>query len=97
MFLTLWSVICFVCVVTPAGHRTIREIKSELEKKGKKCQIICSSRIPCEEYGGLAKTVYSHYGLQTAELPQNLLLRRSLEWGNLVEQIKQTDVVIWDW
>ena len=67
-----------VCIFGKGGvgkMTVVQEIRSHLEKKGKKCQIVCSSGIACEEYGELAKTVHSHYGLQTDELPQNLQAR----------------------
>jgi hypothetical protein len=74
----------------------VQKIRSKLTEEGKKCQIVCASGIACEEYNGLAKTVHSHYGLQTAELPQYKLLERCLERGNVIEQIKNIDVLIWD-
>ena len=36
------------------------------------------------------------YGLQTAELPVKLLIDRSLERMNIVEQFESTDLLIWD-
>ena len=88
-----------ICILGRAGAgktTVVQEIRSQLEKRGKKCQIVCSSGIACQVYNGLAKTVHSHYGLQTAELPQSLLLRRSLERNNIVEQVKNVHVLIWD-
>ena len=52
--------------------------------------------LACEGYNGCAKTVHSHYGLQTAEQPQSVLLERCLERGNIMEQIRNVDVLIWD-
>ncbi len=88
-----------VCIFGKAGvgkSTVVQEIRAKLEEQGKRCQIVCASGIACEEYNGLAKTVHSHYGLQTAEMPQNKLLERSLERRNIVEQIEDIDVLIWD-
>lgn len=88
-----------VCIFGKGGvgkSTVVHEIMSKLHEKGYKCQIVCASGIACEEYNGLAKTVLSHYGLQTAELPQNKLLERCLERNNIIEQIRDIDVLIWD-
>ena len=47
-------------------------------------------------YNGLATTVHSFYGLNTAELPVQRLIERALSRQNIVDQIKATDVLIWD-
>ena len=44
----------------------------------------------------MARKVHAHYRLQTAEFPQRLLVKRSLGKRNVVEQIIEPDVVIWD-
>jgi ATP-dependent DNA helicase PIF1 len=44
----------------------------------------------------MAKTIHSHYGLQTAELPAQMLIKRSLERQNVLEQVENTEVLIWD-
>jgi hypothetical protein len=88
-----------VCIFGRAGvgkSTVVQEIKASLEKQGKRCQIVCASGIACDTYHGLATTVHSYYGLQTAELPQSMLLGRSLERANIVEQIENIDVLIWD-
>ena len=61
-----------VCIFGRAGvgkTTVVETIRKVLTLVGKKCQIVCSSGISCDAYGGLASTVHSHYGLQTAELP----------------------------
>jgi Cdc6-like AAA superfamily ATPase len=86
-----------VCIFGKAGvgkTTVVQKIRSKLTEEGKKCQIVCASGIACEEYNGLAKTVHSHYRLQMAELPQYKLLERCLERGNIIEQIKNIDVLI---
>ena len=57
---------------------------------------MCSSGISFDAYDGLASTVHSHYGLQTAELPFPSLLERSLSRSNVVEQIRNIDVLVRD-
>ena len=88
-----------VCIFGRAGvgkTTVVEKIKKILTSRGKKCQIVCSSGISCDAYDGLASTVHSHYGLQTAELPFPLLLERSLSRNNVVEQIRDVDVLVWD-
>ena len=59
--------------------------------------VICASAISCDAYhAGLAKTLHSHYGLQTAELNAQLLIQRCLKRQNVVEQIASTNILIWD-
>ncbi len=57
---------------------------------------MCSSGISCDAYHGMAKAVHSHYRLQTAELPANLVIARSLGRENILLQIADTNVLIWD-
>ena len=74
----------------------VQAIRKLFTAQGKKCQIVCASSVSCIPYGGIAKTVHAQYGLQTAELPQSLLIGRSLARKDIVEQINATDIVIWD-
>ena len=57
---------------------------------------MCSRGSSCDAYDGLANTVHSHYGLQTAKLTSPLLMKRSLSRNNVVEQISNVDVLAWD-
>ena len=50
----------------------------------------------CDPYNGAAKTVHSQYGLQTCELPKQLLVERALKRNNIVDVITDTDVLVWD-
>jgi ATP-dependent exoDNAse (exonuclease V) alpha subunit len=88
-----------VCIFGRAGvgkTTVVETIRKVLTSAGKRCQIVCSSGIACDAYDGFASTVHSHYGLQTAELPCPLLLERSLSRNNVVEQIRDVDVLVWD-
>ena len=55
-----------------------------------------SSGIACEGFEGKAATVHSQYGLKTAELPANRLIERSLGRENVVKELRECDVLIWD-
>ena len=75
---------------------TVIAIKEALAAKGENVQIICSTGIACESYGGIAKTVHSQYGLRVAELRSELLIERSLSQNVTVKQVADTTVLIWD-
>ena len=88
-----------ICILGRAGvgkSTTVKKIKSALEIKGEKVEIVCSTGIACESYGGIAKTVHSHYGLRVAELPSSLLIERSVGQNDIVKQVADTTVLIWD-
>ena len=88
-----------MCILGKAGvgkTTVVESIIKSLTAKGLKCQIVCSSGISCDAYHGMAKTVHSHYGLQTAELPGNLVIDRSLRRKNIYLQIADTKVQIWN-
>ena len=57
-----------------------------------RCQIVCSSGISCNIYNSMEKTIHSHYGLQMAELPADLLITRSLQRQNVLENVQNTRV-----
>ena len=55
----------------------VKEIYKELTRSGKRVAIICSSGIAGTIYDGHASTVHSFYGLKTAELPWEQVVKRS--------------------
>lgn len=80
-----------------AGKSTvIKEIRKIFSQKGKRCEIVCPSGVACNMYEGLATTVHSFYGLNTAELPASLLIQRSLDRHDIAKKIRSLDVLIWD-
>ena len=88
-----------ICVVGKAGvgkSTAVLELTKRLSAKGKKCFIVCASGVACDPYNGAAKTVHSQYGLQTCELPKQLLVERALKRNNIVDFITDTDVLVWD-
>ena len=83
--------------ITGYGKSTIiKEIYKIFSQTGRVCKIVCPSGVACKVYGELAATMHSFYGLQTAELPASLVIQRSLERNNIVNQIQSVDVLIWD-
>ena len=87
-----------ICVIGKAGvgkTTTVLAIKEALDTN-ENVQIICSTGIACESYGGIAKTVHSQYGLRLAELPSQLLIERSLGQNVTVKQVADTTVLTWD-
>lgn len=88
-----------MCIFGRAGvgkTTVVQKIKKVLASKGVNCQIICPSGVSCDAYEGVAATVHSYYGLQTAEMPIDILIQRALSRNNIVTQICGVDVIIWD-
>lgn len=88
-----------VCILGRAGvgkSTVVNEIKKEFDRNGYKTRIVCSTSVACQEFHGMAKTIHSQYGLQTAELSAHKLIERYLERQNVVEDLKDCDVLIWD-
>ena len=88
-----------ICIVGKAGvgkTTVVREIIKKISSQQRNIYVVCASGVSCESYGGIARTVHSQYGLQTCELPGKLLVERALERNNIVESIKDTDILIWD-
>ena len=55
------------------------------------------SGIACQVYKrGVASTVYSYYGFQTANIPWKQVISRSAENSLTHDKLKSGDVVIWD-
>ena len=87
------------CILGSAGvgkSVLVNEIVKELEKLRYNVRLVCSSGIACEAFEGRAKTFHSQYGLQTAELPSKTLIERSLGRENVVKELEDCDVLIWD-
>ena len=88
-----------ICILGRAGvgkSTTVQEIEKALSAQGKKCQTVCSTGIACQNYGGIAKTVHSFYGLQMAEFPSQELVERSVVQEKIRKNVNDTDVLIWD-
>lgn len=59
---------------------------------------MCSSGISSSVYGDSIKssTVHSHYALQTADMPAELVVDRTTSIPHCVARIKAVDTIIWD-
>ena len=88
-----------ICVTGKAGvgkTTVVREIIKNMSSQRKTWYVVCASGVSCEPYNGVAKTIHSQYGLQTCELPAPLLIERALGRKNIVDDITDMDVLIWD-
>lgn len=89
-----------MCIKGQAGTGksvVVDAIQKTMTSLGENVAIICSSGLSCEVYRhAKAKTVHSFYGLNTAELPYDKLVLRSLAKSNVVAAVKSATVVIWD-
>lgn len=64
----------------------------------RKVVIVCSSGISCSVYldGLKSSTVHSHYALQTADMPAELVVARATSIPHCVTRMKSADTIIWD-
>jgi ATP-dependent DNA helicase PIF1 len=86
-----------ICIIGKAGvgkTTFVREIIKNISSERINFYVVCASGVSCESYNSVAKTVHSQYGLQTYELPKKLLVERALERNNIVDGIKNTDILI---
>ncbi|XP_068671543.1 uncharacterized protein [Montipora foliosa] len=75
----------------------IEQILHHLKRIGKEVAVVCSSGLSCTVYErGVAATVHSHYGMQTAYLPWKLVVERAGMDSLVVQRIKKANIVIWD-
>jgi len=93
-----------------AGHNLLLSVQARTGKLyvvnglgtlrgwGKKVVVVCSSGISCLVYGEGVKssTVHSHYALQTADMPAEMVIERSASIPHFVKRIKAADTIIWD-
>lgn len=68
-----------------------------LRSCGKKVVVVCSSGISCFVYGDGVKssTDHSHYSLQTADMPAEMVVARSTSIPHCVARMKAADTIIW--
>lgn len=77
----------------------IGEIYQALKRRGEKIAIVCSSGIATTVHDGLGtyvRTVHSQYGLQTADLPSDIVVERSIANNLVRERVKTATCIIWD-
>ena len=75
----------------------VRHIIRNSQAVNQKVVVVCSTGIACYVHEpGVASTVHSWYGLQTADLPWRQVLDRAAGNSLVVERVKSADVVIWD-
>ena len=75
----------------------VKRIMQDAKMMGKTTAVVCSSGISCTVYGkGIASTVHSWYGLQTAELPWKQLITHAMQDHNTCKRLRDVDLIIWD-
>ena len=76
----------------------VKGLVQKLQSRGRKVVVVCSSVISSSVYGDGVKssTVHSHYALQTADMPAELVVARATALPNCVARIKVADTIIWD-
>lgn len=77
----------------------VKAIVKKLHELGKSVVVICSSGLSCTVYDNIGlnvSTVHSHYGLQTADLPHENVIKRALANNLVRERVKQAETIIWD-
>ena len=76
----------------------VKGLVQKLQSRGRKVVVVCSSVISSSVYGDGVKssTVHSHYALQTADMPAELVVARATALPNCVARIKAANTIIWD-
>ncbi|KAL9967257.1 hypothetical protein ACROYT_G025442 [Oculina patagonica] len=76
----------------------VDEMVKELRRCGRKVVVVCSSGISCSVYGDGVKssTVHSFYGLQTADMPSQMVVERATAIPHIVARLEEVDTIIWD-
>ena len=70
----------------------------KLRSCGRKVVVVSSSGISCSVFGDGIKssTVHTHYALQTADMPTEMVVARATWMHHCVSRIKAADTIIWD-
>ena len=76
----------------------VKGLVRNLKRRGRKVVAVCSSGISSSVYedGVKSSTVHSHYALQTADMPAELVVTRATALPHCVARIKAADTIIWD-
>lgn len=76
----------------------VEGLDRKIQNLKRKVVVVCSSGISSSVYGDSIKssTVHSHYALQTADMPAELVVDRTTSIPHCVARIKAVDTTIWD-
>ena len=76
----------------------VRAMYDRLKDQGRKVEIVCASGIAGSVYSDKIRTstVHACYGLQTANLPSELVIERAVSDNLVEERIRRVDTIIWD-
>lgn len=75
----------------------VKTILEHLRRRKRNVAIVCSSGISCTVYSPIkAHTVHSHYALQTADMPSEMVIQHSTSMEHCVQRMRAVDTVIWD-
>ena len=75
----------------------VQSILSDARNRNKKIAVVCSTGKACEVYRtGVATTVNSFYGFQTADLPWKNVIERAIMNDKVTQRVKDTDIIVWD-
>ena len=76
----------------------VRGLVASLRHLRRKVVVVCASGISTSVYGDAIKssTVHSHYALQTADMPAEMVVARATSIPHCVARMKAAETVIWD-
>lgn len=76
----------------------VNGLVKQLRSLGRKIVVVCASGISCSVYenGIKSSTVHSHYALQTADMPSDMVISRAISMPHSVQRIRSADTIIWD-
>lgn len=74
----------------------VSHILKSLRRLGREVVVVCASGISCSVFDDAAKTVHSHYALQTADMPADMVISRAASLPHCVHRICAADTIVWD-
>ena len=74
----------------------VNAIVKSLRKRSRRVVIVCSSGISCTVHESKTSTVHSEYALQTADMPSEMVVQRSLSTRHALQRVATADTIILD-
>ncbi len=80
------------------GNQQLFKVYYQMQEiETKRLRLFVSTGKACEVYQtGVATTMNSFYGFQTADLPWKNVIERAIMNDKVTQRVKDTDIIVWD-